>query len=51
MKHWKIGKEIFVMELKYNYYECEKFETQYEDYDFDKSKVINARYVDTTSKI
>ena len=33
------------MELKYNYYECEKFETQYEDYDFNESKVVDARYV------
>lgn len=33
------------MKLKYNYYECEKFETQYEDYDFNESKVVDARYV------
>ncbi|MBQ8626893.1 MAG: AAA family ATPase [Agathobacter sp.] len=33
------------MELKYNYYECEKFETQYEDYDFEENKIVNARYV------
>ena len=45
MKHWKIGKEVFDMDIKYNYYECEKFETQYEDYDFEESKIVNARYV------
>ena len=45
MKHWKIGKEGFKMDIKYNYYECEKFETQYEDYDFEESKVVEARYV------
>ena len=33
------------MTVKYNYCECEKFETQYEDCDFDTSKIVNARYV------
>jgi hypothetical protein len=33
------------MDIKYNYYDCDKFETQYEDYDFEENKVVHARYV------
>lgn len=33
------------MTMKYNYCDCEKFESQYEDYDFDDSKVVYAKYV------
>lgn len=33
------------MTIKYNYCNCEKFESQYEDCDFDTSKIVNARYV------
>lgn len=33
------------MNIKYEYFDCDKFESQYEDYDFEESKVVNARYV------
>ena len=33
------------MDIKYNYYNLGNNETQYEDYNFDESKVVNARYI------
>lgn len=33
------------MEIKYNYYDCNINESQYEDYDFEENKIVEARYV------
>lgn len=33
------------MDIKYNYYDIGDNETQYDDYDFNESKVVNARYI------
>ena len=45
MKLLKTGKEVHAMDINYNYCECDKDETQYEDYDFEESKTVEARYV------
>ena len=46
MKRQKTGKkEETVMNKKYTYFNCELDESQYDDYDFNDSKIVEARDV------